>query len=60
MQHNHQAWHTWHGAALTRTKKIPPLRSLLAQKPTGKPRWEDQLEGLKRWVQATGGKIVQQ
>lgn len=59
-EHNERAWLAWHIAGLGRTKRMPPLRSMLAQNPTNKPKWEDQLEGLKRWVHATGGKIIYQ
>lgn len=59
-EHNERAWLAWHTAGLSRTKKMPRLESMLAKKPTGRPKWEEQLEGLKRWVKATGGKIIYQ
>jgi hypothetical protein len=56
-QHNERAWLAWHTAALQRTKTLPQLQTLLAKKQS-QADMEDQLEGLKRWVQAAGGKIL--
>jgi hypothetical protein len=53
--HNDRAWAVWHIATLQRAKRIPPLSKLLVSRP---PRLEDQLEGLKNWVQAAGGKVI--
>jgi predicted alpha-1,6-mannanase (GH76 family) len=57
-EHNERAWLAWHIAALQRSKKFPHLRSLLVKESETQPSWQQQLEGLKQWVQATGGKIV--
>ena len=58
-EHNERAWLAWHMAALQRisAKKFPQLRSLLVTKPT-KQTMEEQIEGLKHWVKASGGKII--
>lgn len=55
-EHNDRAWLAWHTAVLTRNQKITPLRTLLVR--PKKVSWQDQLEGLKAWVVASGGKIV--
>lgn len=57
-QHNERAWLAWHTAALQRTKTMPELHTLLAKKKSPQTEMEEQLEGLKQWVQAAGGKIV--
>lgn len=57
LQHNQNAWLAWHVAALQRSKRMPPLHKLMVkQKQT--TTLEDQLEGLKHWVQATGGQVI--
>jgi hypothetical protein len=56
-RHNERAWSAWHTAALQRSKTLPQLRSLQAR--DNKPQTvEDQIEGLKNWVRAAGGKII--
>jgi len=56
-RHNARAWLAWHVAGLQRTSRFPPLKKMLQTK--RKPvALEDQLEGLKHWVQAAGGKII--
>lgn len=57
MEHNDRAWSAWHTAGLQRVKKFPPLQSLLAKRQTSQT-MEDQLEGLRKWVVATGGKVI--
>jgi len=57
MQHNDRAWLAWHTAGLHRTKKLPQLQALFVKKETPQT-LESQLEGLKNWVQATGGKVI--
>lgn len=56
-EHNERAWGAWHTAALQRTQRFPQLRDLIMHKQTAAV-LDQQLEGLKNWVQATGGKIV--
>ena len=56
-QHNERAWLAWHTAALQRTKTLPQLHTLLAKR-QNEADLDDQLEGLKRWVQAAGGNII--
>jgi hypothetical protein len=59
-QHNERAWQAWHTAGLTRARKFPQLQSLLAKSQTRQQSMEDQIEGLKAWVIATGGKVIYQ
>jgi hypothetical protein len=56
-EYNERAWLAWHIAALTRTQKMPQLSRIQTKVPIQKP-WEEQLEDLKTWVVATGGKII--
>lgn len=57
MAHNDRAWLAWHVAGLQRVKRFPPLSNLqVARKP--QTHLDEQLEGLKNWVQATGGKVI--
>ena len=56
-EHNERAWTAWHVAALQRNKRLPNLKSLLTEKKRPLT-MEEQIEGLKNWVQATGGKII--
>lgn len=59
MAHNDRAWLAWHVAGLQRIKRMPSLSNLqVARKPTQQTRLDEQLEGLKNWVQATGGQVV--
>jgi len=58
--HNERAWVAWHTAALPRQKHMPPLRKLMVNKShfVGRPAtYEEQIAGLVRWVQATGGTV---
>jgi hypothetical protein len=58
MAHNDRAWLAWHVAGLTRSKRMPSLSNLqVARKPMQQP-LDEQLEGLKNWVQATGGTVI--
>lgn len=57
--HNERAWLAWHTAALSRAKSIGPLSRMLVSKPVLNTQ-EEQIEGLKRWVLATGGKVIYQ
>ena len=57
-QHNEAAWHTWHIAGLQRSQRLPPLRKLMVKPRHPQTDLDEQLEGLKRWVRATGGKII--
>ena len=58
--HNDRAWLAWHVAALQRAKRVPSLTKLQIAKPQASagPAWKSQLEGLKHWVQASGGKVI--
>jgi hypothetical protein len=59
MAHNDRAWLAWHIAGLQRVKRIPTLTSLqVARRPMAQPKLDEQIEGLKNWVRATGGKII--
>lgn len=59
IEHNERAWLAWHTAALHRVKRPPALSKLQVARPvSGRPQWQDQLEGLKRWVEQTGGKVI--
>jgi len=55
LAHNEAAWTAWHTAGLQRAQRMPKLDKLLVLKP---PTLEQQLEGLKNWVVAAGGKVV--
>jgi hypothetical protein len=58
-EHNERAWLAWHGAALGRSKKMPPLRDLLARtRGAERKGWQQQLAALQAWVVASGGTIV--
>ena len=59
-QHNNQAWHTWHGAALGREKRMTPLQKLRITRAQIDPNraMHAQIDGLVRWVRATGGKVI--
>jgi hypothetical protein len=56
--HNERAWLAWHTAALPMTKKFPALKKLQRNPDDERPHWQRQLDELKAWVVATGGKIV--
>ncbi len=56
-EHNDRAWMAWHVAALQRSKKFPQLSKLLVQR-RKQDNWRKQVEGLKNWVIATGGKVI--
>jgi hypothetical protein len=56
--YNGRAWLAWHMAALSRSKKLPPLRNLMSKVTTPKSAMEEQIAGLVRWVRATGGRII--
>lgn len=56
-EHNQRAWLAWHTAVLSRQKKLDPLSKLLVQKQSRTP-MEEQIEGLKRWALATGGRVI--
>jgi len=63
-EHNQRAWLAWHVAGLQRAKRMPPLNSLIVRKTAllamrdRHIAMEEQIAGLVRWVQATGGKII--
>ena len=57
-EHNERAWLAWHVAALQRTKKIPSLQKLTMKPRIRQSKLEEQLQGLKNWVQASGGKVI--
>lgn len=50
-EHNSHAWLAWHIAAMSRTKKLPPLSKLII-KQTAKPRqtWRQQLGVMAEWA----------
>jgi hypothetical protein len=58
MAHNDRAWLAWHVAGLQRVKRLPSLSNLQVARITAQPHLDEQLEGLKNWVAATGGKVI--
>jgi hypothetical protein len=59
-EHNDRAWLAWHVASLGRVKKMPPLRELLQKRAAPRKSWQEQLDALKSWVVASGGRIEHQ
>lgn len=50
-RHDERAWLAWHVAALTRTKKLPKLHTLLAKKPSKRRQgWQEQMQIMDMWV----------
>lgn len=54
-QHNDRAWLAWHIAALTRAKKLPPLRKLQARRRAPPQSWQQQKLAAAMWAAALGG-----
>ena len=54
-EHNERASLAWYTAMLSRTTKRVTLRSLMART---RRSLDEQMVGLIRWVQATGGKVI--
>lgn len=50
-EHNSRAWMSWHIAAMSRMKKLPPLTKLI-MKQTIKPRqtWRQQANVMSEWA----------
>jgi len=46
-QHNERVWLAWHIAALSRTKRLPELNSILYQEPRPAQSWQEQFEIAK-------------
>ena len=57
-EHNEWAWIAWHIASMQRAKKIPPLSKLQIRKTMVPKTMEEQIEGLKNWVIASGGTVI--
>ena len=55
-----RAWHAWHVVALDRTKRLPPLKSLLGPaKPERKAQtWQEQARIARQLNAAFGGSVV--
>ena len=50
-EHNSQAWHTWHLAALQRQKRLPDLKKLLSGRTYQfRQNWKQQLEIMSKWA----------
>jgi hypothetical protein len=52
---NNRAWLAWHTASLQRAKKMPPLRSLIRDRPareTIRRNWQEQLAIAHQWTAA--------
>lgn len=57
-EHNERAWLAYTTAALTRAKRMPPLRDLLVRDGDRKPRsWHDMKSVAMQWTVALGGQI---
>ena len=59
--HNDRAWLAWHSAGLGRAKRMPPLSRLQIDQQQLKKhhrKMEEQIEGLIKWVRATGGTVI--
>ena len=53
-EHNERAWLAWHVAQLSRMKKMPALKRLLAKQPVrARQTWKEQLEIMEAWGAAT-------
>jgi hypothetical protein len=55
-EHNSRVRLAWNVAVLSRQRRIEPLRRLLV--PDKQPTLAEKIEGLTRWVLATGGKVI--
>lgn len=60
-EHNDRAWLAWNTAALSRippSKKLPPLKALLAQEPRKRRTltWQEQFAVMQQWVAVTNRK----
>lgn len=54
--HNDRAWLAWTGAALSRAKRLPKLKTLMVAKRGAKPRpqtAEEQMAIARQWAAAT-------
>jgi predicted site-specific integrase-resolvase len=56
--HNNDVRLAWNTAGLIRVKKQPRIETLYMQSQKQKDDLDEQLEGLKNWVAATGGKVI--
>jgi len=54
-EHNARAWLAWHVAALQRSKKMPPLKRLMAQEKRRRQTWQEQLKMVELWQAVLGG-----
>lgn len=59
-EHNERMSLAWHVAALSRTKKLPKLQTMLARSTVKRApqSWQQQLEIAKMWTAVLGGKFV--
>lgn len=48
-EQNTLAWQAWLGAALSRTKKLPSLKSLM-KKTRRQQTWQEQLQIMNQWA----------
>jgi len=57
-----RAWLAWHVVALDRTKRLPPLKSLLGPaKPERKAQtWQEQARIARQLNAAFGGRVIRQ
>lgn len=56
-EHNDRAWLAYHIAGLGRAKKFPQLRSLMIKDAVPRS-LQQQLDDLRDFVEATGGKVI--
>lgn len=56
-EHNNLMWLAWHVAALQRTKRLPPLKRMLAREKPRAQSWQEQLEIMRGFASAHNAKL---
>lgn len=51
-EHNARAWLAWHMAALQRSKKMPPLKTMMWREKKRRQTWQEQLHIAQLWQAA--------
>ena len=58
-EHNGRVWHAWNSVALSRAKRLPPMRSLLAPRRAGKRQTTQDMMALCQAIaRGYGGKVA--